>query len=80
MRVRIETKQKSITSLSDVDFQIGEKTPGIKQTMCGIFLEGAFYFFLSFFLFNRKFLTQTKRPGESVEKIRTSHVAIPMES
>lgn len=33
-----------------------------------------------FFLFNRKFLTQTKRPGESVEKIRTSHVAIPMES
>lgn len=78
MRVRIETKQKSITSLSDVDFQIGEKTPGIKQTMCGIFLEGAFFF--SFFLFNRNFLTQTKRPGESVEKIRTSHVAIPMES
>lgn len=36
--------------------------------------------FFSFFLFNRKFLTQTKRPGESVEKIRTSHVAIPMES
>ena len=45
MRVRIETKQKSITSLSDVDFQIGEKAPGIKQTMCGIFLEGAFFFF-----------------------------------
>lgn len=48
VRVRIETKQKSITSLSDVDFQIGEKAPGIKQTMCGIFLEGAFFFFLSF--------------------------------
>lgn len=52
-----------------------EKTPGIKQTMCDIFLEGAFF---SFFLM--KISDSDKEARGVIEKIRTSHVAIPMES
>lgn len=36
----METKQKSLTSLSDVDFQIGYRAPGIKEKILAIFLGG----------------------------------------